>query len=170
MDEREVLLECERPLGRREPEDLIRLRGPDDRVACDVPLPAADVGEGLRVAEELRRPSELLFGALPLSDVPRIDDGPAHSGGEAVQPVLHDVVRRPGPDVLRRRFFVERPRHDDHRRVSPFRPHHAERLPGAKRRQGMIREYDVRDELVQGVTQRRFAVHALAREREARAP
>src|SRR2546423_12277176 len=55
MDERQVTFVRDRPFLRHEAEDPIRLVGPCDDVAGDVPFPAPDVGDGLGVAQEFDR-------------------------------------------------------------------------------------------------------------------
>jgi hypothetical protein len=53
------------------PEDATHLRGPDDRVAPDVPFPAADHGDPLRVGEPRLAAADGLLGGDPGADVAR---------------------------------------------------------------------------------------------------
>ena len=170
MDQLEVALVRDRPRGRVDAEDPIGLVGPRDAVAGDVPFPAADPGGRLRVAQELRLPPQLLFGAVAgdLSDGgvlegPTQRQGALHGGPQPEQPVLHDEVDRAFLDEADRGLFVERSGDDDDGRERPFALHHMQRVERAELRQRVVGQHDIRGEVVQGMAQVGSALHALGR-------
>ena len=128
---------------------------------------AAAVQERDDVARELDELAETLLalrlrlrsrGGVPHRLLER--HRPAHRRAEPMQPVLHDVVRRSGLDVLGRGLFIERAGHDDHGSAGAVALHHPQGIRGGEVREGVIRQDDVRSEISEPAPQLRFTLHA----------
>ena len=150
-------------LGRREAEQAL------DRVAGEEDGPVGgDEGDRVRTVLDQRAKALLalatgLFRAGLLGPrAPQIE-GAHHGGAHPLEVVLDDVVGGAGLDVLRRGFFVEAARHDDDGRVRRLEERDAQRVGGAERGQGVVREDDVGGEGLERLPVRRLGVDPAGR-------
>ena len=83
--------------------------------------------------------------------------------------MLHDAVGRAFLNKVHRRLLVERSGDEDDGRERALVPHKMQRVERGELRQGVIRQDNVRGELVQGAPQVGPALHPLRRATDPRA-